>query len=281
MYLCSAPLAIGVLVRFFRGASVKDARLHGTSGYEYAPYRRHSETTAPATVLGPAQLEALGALSRFGNVVRRYRSFSSQVVGRRAAGLFAAIWLMVGVVPPAALAADPVTPLNVALRTGPQLKDRFFSELVSDKSIARGLQYFNERKLSPDVRGFAEVSFRLEEKPGTFSLFFAPMSNGESTVAVAKPLLLYANGPKGSRVFLATVSPQTGAPPEVSDEQIIVDGKMLPGKGELKSFFKCSAVGCVPAGLGCLLGGPTWSGCFCLWCGGAVITCGVAELLFP
>ena len=95
-----------------------------------------------------------------------------------------------------------------------------------------------------------------------------------------KHLLLSAQGPNGTRVFLGTITDEKGRI-EVLEEREAVDGKVQEGRGQLKNFFKCSVVGCVPAGLGCLLGGATWLPCFCLWCGGSVISCGLLEIFFP
>jgi hypothetical protein len=91
---------------------------------------------------------------------------------------------------------------------------------------------------------------------------------------------LLAETPKNSQVLLGTISTEAKTP-EVKEEKVVVEGKVEPGQGSMKNFFKCSAVGCAPAGLGCLYGGPEWLPSFCLWCGGSVVTCGLTELFFP
>jgi hypothetical protein len=102
----------------------------------------------------------------------------------------------------------------------------------------------------------------------------------EGRTGKEKHLIVYASDPKGDRVTMGTFTTE-GNVVEVKDEQVVVDSKVQPGQGSLKSFFKCSLGACVPAGAGCLYGGPSWAPCFCLWCGGGILACGALELFWP
>jgi hypothetical protein len=150
---------------------------------------------------------------------------------------------------------------------------------MANPNVKAAVGYFAERKLFPDSHGFTEIKFRVDNSPDFSSLFFIPFE-GPNANAELKHLALLAETPKNSRVLLGEISAEA-TPPEVREEKIVVEGKIEPGKGQLKSWLKCSAVGCVPAGLGCFTGGAAWLPCFCLWCGGAVVACGLNEILFP
>jgi hypothetical protein len=184
------------------------------------------------------------------------------------------------------------------LRTGAQLKERL-SQVSAQPSAKVALEYFAGSKLSPDPNGLAEIRFRQVNVPDYYSLFLIPFV--EAPHSDQKHLILYADGPltersggnsgievtgaikstNRPRVLLGTVSTEINKLPEVKDEKIVTDGKVQPGNGHLKSFVKCSVVGCVPAGAGCLYGGPSWLPCFCLWCGGSIVSCGFLEFFFP
>src|SRR5258708_8785340 len=131
----------------------------------------------------------------------------------------------------------------------------------------------------PDYKGLSEIAFRVDNEPGFFSLFFIPFNDRDDKDGL-KHIVLLAQSPKSTRVLLGQISTETKTS-EVKEENVAVEGKVQPGKGTLKNFFKCSVVGCVPAGLGCLYGGPAWLPCFCLWCGGALATCGLLEVFYP
>jgi hypothetical protein len=119
-----------------------------------------------------------------------------------------------------------------------------------------------------------------DERPDPRRRGRVDVSSAEVPTEGLKHLVLVAEGPKRTLVLLGTIVTEA-KPPEVKEESVVIDGKVRPGQSQLKSFFKCSVVGCVPAGAGCLLGGPSWLPCFCLWCGGSVVSCGLLELFFP
>jgi hypothetical protein len=165
---------------------------------------------------------------------------------------------------------------DVTVRTGSQLKDRF-SKAFENPNVRAAIGYFAEDGLKVDPDGLVDMSFRVDNAPDFDSLFFVPFYERTSEF---RHVVVLAQTPKSSRVFLGTLS---GDPkqPEVKEEKVALDGKIQPGQGQLKSFFKCAIVSCASAGAGCLVGGAAWLPCFCLWCGGATIGCGAVELLVP
>jgi hypothetical protein len=210
----------------------------------------------------------MAVLSFIGRSIRPAGAFSPQVVKN----LLGAIALLTFSLGPT-LAAD-IT--DVTLRSGPQLKEHF-NEVVAQPNVRAAVRYFDDRKLSPDVAGLTELTFRVEKDH--FDLFFIPFSEPipQAGTPQQRHLALSATGPKGNQVLLGAISTEV-KPPELKEENVVVDGKVQPGNGRLKNVVKCSLLGCVPAGLGCLYGGPSWAPCFCLWCGGAVATCSLSEL---
>jgi hypothetical protein len=297
MWLCSDLWTRTRLDRFSRGAGVEDARLHGTPGNKFAQNRQTVCARAGASKEALVQLDDVGILSRIWANFWHPRSFSSQMVGGYAlfAILFAAIFFLCGFASRTTAAEPddpPLHPVEISMTTGFQA-EIMFKILLVDPNVIAGLKYFQDHNLYPLDSGFAQISFTLigggiagDKGPsvaGPHTLFFVPVyAKGSSDPKKeTKQILLVAKDRVSTHVFLATINPQTKGPPEVSDEKIVVDGKVSSGDGRMKSFFKCSTVGCVPAGLGCLLGGGAWAGCFCLWCGGAVVACGVTELFFP
>jgi hypothetical protein len=111
-------------------------------------------------------------------------------------------------------------------------------------------------------------------------MFFVPFGEPTPTAAAGGPksLVLSAQGPKGSRVILGTISTET-KPPTVKEEHAVLDGKILPSEDHLKKILSCSFIGCVGAAP-CFLT-PGSIPCFCLGCGGVAIACALNEALFP
>jgi hypothetical protein len=217
---------------------------------------------------------AADGLLRLGNRIWRFGRRSTQVVTssrrlRSAASLIGVIFLLW--TPTRATEFSDVT-----LRTGSQLKDRF-ARALENPNMRAALGYFAENGLKVDPDGLVDMSFRVDKAPDFDTLLFIPFYERTGEF---RHVLVLAQTPKSSRVFLGTLS---GDPkqPDVKEERVVVDGKIQPGQGQLKSFFKCAIVGCASAGPGCLVGGAAWLPCFCLWCGGAAIGCGAVELLVP
>jgi hypothetical protein len=171
-----------------------------------------------------------------------------------------------------AFAAEPT---NVSITTGPQLKQRF-EEAVNQQDTATAVRYFADRKYSPDIDHLAEVSFQIEKD--NFDLFFIPFDqSAPDATAETVPLVLASRGPKGGKVLLGTISTKTK--PEVKEENVVQEGKIAPGQGQLKRLVGCTVIGCLAAA-GCVVGGPAAIPCFCLTCGGTIIGCGLNELFF-
>jgi hypothetical protein len=167
---------------------------------------------------------------------------------------------------------------DITLRSGSQLKDRI-GQAYSNPNFKAAVEYFGERQLRIDYDTLVEVKFRADRKPEIYDLLLVPFSEANRNPA-EKHLVLLAETPKNSKVLLGTISTEA-KPPEVREEHVVIDGKVQAGQGSLKNFLKCSGGGCAPAGLGCLYGGPEWLPCFCLWCGGSLVACGLEELFFP
>jgi hypothetical protein len=186
------------------------------------------------------------------------------------------------------------TPQDVSLTTGRQLGLQF-DRASKDPDVKSALALYAKQGLEPNTDGLALVSFLLAKSQRYYELFFIPTTPSGGS----QPLILYArlaesnslptplereegnvSGVVSRKVFTGTIVRSEGVV-EVKDEQVVAKGDIQPSKGQLKNFFKCAAAGCAPAGAGCLLGGPEWLPCFCLWCGGSVAGCGITELFFP
>jgi hypothetical protein len=232
----------------------------------------------------------MGNLHRFGTDIRGSRSLPHQIITglkRRAfAQSFAAAVLAASVSPVQALDAKDFT--DVTVQTGSQLKARF-EQALKDQNVTAAVRYFEERKLLVQSDRLAEIRFRTattaEIRTVTtkenYDLFFMPFAEAKP-VAGLTHLAVSAEGPKGARVIVGTISTE-GQETVVKEENVIVDGKVQPpqaGQAFLRNWLKCSLVGCAGA-LACALSGPAWAGCMCLACGVNVIACGIAEYLFP
>jgi hypothetical protein len=224
-----------------------------------------------------AQVENVAYLFRLWSRVRSACSLPAQAVAtfksRLAIFVFVALILNSGVLQAAATEISDVT-----LRSGIQLKDRV-AQAFGNADFRAAHQYFSEKDLSFNFEGIVEVRFRADHKPEFYDLLLVPFSQPKENTNV-RHLVVLAETAKHSRVLLGTISTEASTP-EVKEENVVVDGKVQPGRGNMKNFFKCSGTGCAPAGLGCLYGGPEWLPCFCLWCGGSVVACGLTELFFP
>ena len=168
---------------------------------------------------------------------------------------------------------------DVTLRTGSQLKGRL-DDLYKQPNVSAAIRYFEERKLLPQADGLAEVRFRTISTNENYNVFFIPFAEPRP-IAGLTHLAVSAEGPKGSKVVVGTISTE-GQEAVVKEENVIVDGKVQPpqpNQAFLKSWLKCSLQGCVGA-LGCAVSGPGWPACMCLSCGAIVITCGITEYLF-
>jgi hypothetical protein len=279
MLLCSDP-CVATDRSVFESARTLDPRLYDNSCNRSS--RRKPREIGARTGASSAQLESTAFLSHVWAGLRSIGSLFSEVVanwvpllGRLlAAGLVGAIALIGASNPSCAADIKDVT-----FRTGDQLKERL-SQAMAEPNVKTAVLYFGDSKLRLDYNGLTEIKFHVDNNPDFFSLFFIPFEEPDPKSGL-KHLVLLAEAPKSSRVLLGTISTDA-KPPEVRDEKLVVEGKIQPSpKGTLKNFFKCSVVGCVPAGLGCLYGGAAWLPCFCLWCGGAVVTCGLTEVFFP
>jgi hypothetical protein len=163
------------------------------------------------------------------------------------------------------------------VRSGSQLKERVSELITNNPNVRAAVKDFEDRKLFGSYGELVEIKVRVNNGPGFSTLLFIPFAEPDPQL---KHFVLLAETPKSSRFLMGTISTES-RPPEVKDEKLVVDGKIEPGKGSLSNFLKCSVVACAPAGLGCLYGGPSWLPCFCLWCGGGLLTCGLLELLVP
>ena len=169
---------------------------------------------------------------------------------------------------------------DVTLRTGKQLVGRF-EELGKNENVRVAVEYFAAEKMKSNDDGLAELKLQKISTKESFAFFFIPFA---PTTVVAAPqlehIVLVAEGAKGKKVLLGDIAPVApGKEPEVKDEKVVVDGKIQPGRNQLKSWLRCSLITCAPAALGCATGGAAWAPCFCLWCGGGVAACGINELL--
>ena len=282
MSACS-DLCAGMALGNLAGIAT-DPRLHGSRNDESQEQRRDVAACASSVQAQEGRSVALLSLVRPG--LWCIRPFLSQVVVTlRSIQLHQAI-RVVGAIALLALsnihtaAAETRTPniADLTFKTGPQLKERW-GQLTTDNNFNAAVQFFSERKFFPQSDGLTEITFRALDTNKFYGMFFIPFAEATPKEPL-KHLLLSAQGPNGTRVFLGTITDEKGRI-EVLEEREAVDGKVQEGRGQLKNFFKCSVVGCVPAGLGCLLGGATWLPCFCLWCGGSVISCGLLEIFFP
>jgi hypothetical protein len=244
----------------------------------------HNDRSPPerprGTIPACPQLEGLAILFRVWSGVRNVGSLFSQVVTRRPNQLQRATFVactLVLIFFSGQINAAEIS--DMTSRSGAQLKERFSQLSEKNPDLRVAVSYF---KRQPDYDSLVEIAFRVDKAPEYSRLFFIPFIDEPAgqPKGELKRLVLLAQSPKGTRVLLGTISTETKQP-EVKEENVAVDGKIEPGKGLLKNFFKCSVVTCVPAGLGCLYGGAAWLPCFCLWCGGGVVTCGATELLFP
>ena len=259
------------------------SRLHGYPSDRSLPQR--PRPVHRGTVQACPQLDSVAFLFRIRRDLRNVGAFLSQVVNRLKswfsqlhlmefiAGVFAMVFF-----------SGPISAADISditFRSGSQLKERFSELYRNNQDFATAVSYF---KRPADIGGLVEISFRVDKAPDLSNLFLVPFideSRGEpKPLGDLKRLVILAQTPKSARVLLGTISTE-GTTPEVKEEKVAVEGKIEPGKGQLKAWFKCTAVGCVPAGFGCLYGGPAWVPCFFLWCGGALVTCGLTELLFP
>jgi hypothetical protein len=228
----------------------------------------------------------MGNLHRFGTGVCSSRAFPHQIVAERRAPLgqcFAAavfVSLAAHNFPAHALdAPDPKDFTDVTLRTGSQLKGRLDQLLKEQPNIRAASRYFEDRKLLPQADGLAEIRFRTTKTKENYGLFFIPFAE-EKPVVGQTHLAVSAEGPKGSRVILGTISAE-GNESTAKDEGVVVDGKIQPpDQPFLRNWLKCSLVGCAQA-LSCVLSGPAWPACMCLACGVSVAGCGIVEYLFP
>ena len=167
---------------------------------------------------------------------------------------------------------------DVNLVTGSQLKDALFQVMKDIPNVEAAVNFSSkEQNLKLDFDALVAISFRVDKKdPG--GLFFIPF-RGTDNKDQLKHVVVLAQTPKSSRVLLGTISTEDPKNPQVTDEKVVVEGKVQQGDGHLKSFFKCAGTNCLGAAAGCLYGGPEWFPCFCLWCGGSAIGCGIVELL--
>ena len=270
--------------RFLRGASFRDARPYGNSGNGCPCKNRnvalaHMAVQAGTTESG-AQLEAMALLLFRWPSFRDIRSFSSQVVANwrqfirchLAISLVGAITLVTFFAAP----AQAVDVTDLTITNGIRLKERL-PPAGKNRNLDAAMNYFADRDLKVSLEGLTEIGFRVVDTKDYYDLFFIPFA-GPNPKGEEHPLILSATGPKGNNVLLGTVSSDSKGIPEVKEEKVVVEGKVEPGKGSLNRFFRCAGIGCVPAGLGCVRGGPGWLPCFCLWCGGSAIACGLNEL---
>jgi hypothetical protein len=281
MLLLSDPCAATDGRNVFESASTLDPRLYGNPGNRSSAGRPRDVQARTGTAC--AQVETFGFLFGVWAGIRSIGSLFSEVVANSArplgrsltTGLVCAIALIGASAPSSAADITDIT-----FKTGFQLRELAIQSL-EDPNVKAAWAYFEgDKKLKPDFEGLVEIKFRVDKSPDLYTLFFMPFYEGPNSKSEQKHLVLLAQAPKTSRVLLGDISTETKSP-EVIDERVAVEGKVQEGHGQLKSFFKCSVVGCVPAGLGCLYGGPAWLPCFCLWCGGAVVSCGLLELFFP
>lgn len=222
---------------------------------------------------GSTQVERASCVLRLRDRMWSFRRSPAQVVAPSlVGGLIAALVVLLTLTPTRAADFSDVT-----LRTGSQLKDRLLDTLEKDQNMKAAVAFFADDKLKVDTNGLVEITFRVDKAPDLDKMLFVPFDDKSDG---PKHVVVLAQSPKNSRVMLATLS---GDPklPEVKDEKVAIDGKIQPGQGQLKSFFKCAFVSCVGAGAGCLYGGPAWLPCFCLWCGGSAVGCAIIELLLP
>jgi hypothetical protein len=257
------------------GTVIQDVRSDGSSGN--SPQRRDRRGKTRQSC---AQVEAIALLSHIWVGIRDILPFSSQVVARPKRLIRhlvgAAVLVAAFIVP--TLAAE-IT--DVALVTGPQLFGLFVETAKKDVNVDAALRYYSERGFKANTSGLVQIRFRVADTKDSYRLFFIPVSASTTSSDKLQPVILSAQGPKGDKVLLGIIYAAEGKTLEVKDEQIATDGKIQQGHDQLKNLFKCSLAGCASAGAGCLLGGPEWLPCFCLWCGGSIVGCGVTELFFP
>jgi hypothetical protein len=275
-------------------ANALGARLNGYFGNRSSPQRRD----VPGRPVPSSKVATITFLPLFRASLWSVGSFFSQVVvhSRGPVGyrLMSVLVGAVGLVWASytTFAADYKFK-DVSVTSGEQLTRRF-KHVMGDPSAQVAVAYFAERKLHVDYEGLAEIKFRVDNSPDYFSLFLIPLAGPAEPNNQLKHLVLVAERslvpdhkkvsteqPRNSRVLLGTISTE-GKQIEVKEESIVAEGKVQPAaQGQLKSFFKCAVGACVPAGLGCLYGGPSWLPCFCLWCGGAIASCGLLEAFYP
>jgi hypothetical protein len=180
---------------------------------------------------------------------------------------------------------------DVTISTGVQLKERYF-EIAKNQNVSGAFQFFNliassaplpkPSQISPRFEDLSEVKFRIAGTPDRFDLFFIPVDisppQKDVPANMFKPVIVFAEGPHGNKAFVGSIMQQNNRPPEVINEATISGGKPQ-ASDQLRKFILCSTGQCLPAGLGCLRGGPLWAECFCLWCGGGMMGCAL-NLLF-
>lgn len=174
---------------------------------------------------------------------------------------------------------DPKDMADITIRSGNQLRGDLDKLMTADRNVRAAVAYFEQRKLRIHSDGLFEARFRKVSTNENFSMFFIALTDAPPTPTVQN-LVLWTQGPRGaSRTWAGTISIEKEV--EVKEDHAVVDGKVQAGQGRLKSWLKCSLIGCGPAAAGCLRGGPTWLACFGLWCGGGILTCGALELMNP
>jgi hypothetical protein len=234
-----------------------------------------TECGHPRTKRSQAKMVKTARLSSLWISTRNLGPLSAQVIARVRLPVLVIIALILGY---GGLKAGATEISDVSLRSGIQLKDRV-GQAFKNANFGAAYQYFSEKDLSLNFEGIVEVRFRADHKPEFYDLLLVPFIQPNRDAGTTY-LVVLAETPKSSRVLLGTISIEAKTI-EVKEESIVVDGKIQPGQGTLKNFLKCSAGGCATAGLGCLYGGPDWLPCFCLWCGGSLVACGLTELFFP
>jgi hypothetical protein len=210
MRSCSDLWMRTALASFSGGAGVKDAKLHGTSGDEFAQSRRIAQTRTDTPAGAKARLDGMGFLSRLWDDIRYHRSLSAEVVSRPPlhfrliANLLITIFLIDASIAQT-VAMDAPNFTDVVLVTGAQLKDRL-AKVAGEQNVDVGLKYFVEQKppLYPNVQGLAELTFKIENKPGDYDLFFIPVSGSDDKADGPKHILLRAEGPTTNKILLAT-----------------------------------------------------------------------------
>lgn len=279
-WLRADPSEGGTHCDFDGGTGARGARSYGGRGTGEKSSGSRSWAGKPSP-----QMEAVGFLPRIRACLRRADSFFAQVVP-----LFVLILLFVPITPARSAQFSDVT-----LKTGVQLNDEL-TDILKNRDVDLLVKRFISDQFVVSHRELTKLDFIADNPQGKYTLFFIPFRRRPPPPPRARPhrqeyyadardgavgLVVYAQGPKGAKVFSGDVLATTERPTNVVGEMEVVDGKVREGHGSLKNFFKCAAAGCAPAAAGCILGGPEWLPCFCLWCGGSVASCGLLELFVP